>query len=231
VFGGHIQLASFRKETDPAVREWDAKFDVIGQGQTFEREILVTLQPVSGYRAQWDALAAQIEAGPTQWRWWIRRHPASCPYQDEEYRRLVSLRQPNVVVEASLSLPLPALLRRMSVLVSRFSGSSAEAADFGVPALFLSEEARGQFSRLIERGAATVVPIKDLIAIIAQLPRVATRPPTIAAPEFDATLAHIEQFADDYAQLCRSADRRGVASRQGMVASRRNVGESRSSCV
>jgi hypothetical protein len=223
VFGGHIQLASFLRDTDPATREMDAKFDVISRGVAFEREILVTLQPVSGYRAQWEALAAQIEAGPREWRWWIRRHPASRPYQDEEYRRLVSLRLPNVVVEASLSLPLPALLRHMSVLVSRFSGASAEAANFGVPALFLSEEARGQFSRLIERGAASVVEIGHLIEAIAHLPRVPVRPSIVAAPQFDETLSRIEQFAHDYAQLCRSA------GHQDKLTSRRNVSESRSS--
>jgi hypothetical protein len=223
VFGGHLQLAPYLNDSDCAAREWDAKFDLIGGGQQFERDVLVTLQPVSGYRAQWDALAAQIQAGPPHWRWWIRRHPASCAYQDQEYSRLVSLRLPNVVVEAASSLPLPALLRRVSVLVSRFSGASAEAANFGVPALFLSEEARGQFSRLIDRGAATVVPIDALIATIARLPQVPLRPPATATPELDDTLACLEQFARDYAQLCRGS------TRQDRLTSRRNVTESRSS--
>jgi hypothetical protein len=202
VYGGHIQLASFLKDADPATRQMDAKFEVISGGERFEREILVTLQPVTGYRAQWDALADQIELAPRRWRWWIRRHPASRPYQDEEYRRLVALRLPNVVIDASLSLPLPALLRRISVLVSRFSGASVEAASFGVPALFLSEEARGQFSGLIERGLASVVKIADLIDAIAGLPAIPVRPAVIAAPELDDTLARVEQFAQEYAQLC-----------------------------
>lgn len=223
VFGGHLQLASFLQDADPATRELDAQFGLISRGVAFEREILVTLQPVSGYRAQWDALAATIEAGPREWRWWIRRHPASRPYQDEEYRRLVSLRRPNVVVEVCSSLPLPALLRHVSVLVSRFSGASAEAESFGVPALFLSEEARGQFSRLIERGAARVVQIGQLIETIARLPRVAVRPPIVAAPQLDETLSRIELFAHDYAQLCRGA------GHHDNLASRRNVSESRNS--
>jgi len=181
----------------------------------------VTLQPVSGYREQWDALAAQIEASPRTWRWWIRRHPASRPYQDQEYLRLVNLRLPNVIVDASSSLPLPALLRRMSVLVSRFSGASAEAANFGVPALFLSEEARGQFSSLIERGCATVVEIPTLIDVIARLPATPMRPQLNVAPELDQTLLRLEQIARDYAHLCQS--------HQGTRTSLRNVSESRSS--
>jgi hypothetical protein len=210
--GGHIQLRPFLDDDDPATEALDARFDIISQGARFEREILVTLQPVGGYRAQWDQLAAQIEASPRQWRWWIRRHPASRAYQDEEYPRLVNLELPNVVVDASSSLPLPTLLRRVNVLVSRFSGASAEAANFGVPALFLSEEARGQFSALIERGLATIVGIPKLIETIARLPVITRRPAPIAAPDLDESLSRLENFARDYAALC--ASRVGPAARR-----------------
>jgi len=207
--GGHIQLRPFLDDDDPATEALDARFDIISQGARFEREILVTLQPVSGYRAQWDELAAQIEASPQQWRWWIRRHPASRTYQDQEYPRLVSLKLPNVVVDASSSLPLPTLLRHANALVSRFSGASAEAANFGVPALFLSEEARGQFSALIERGLATIVGIPKLIETIARLPIIIRRPDPIAAPDLDESLSQLDQFARDYSVLCHSSRRAG----------------------
>jgi hypothetical protein len=205
--GGHTQLASFLDDNNDDTLAWDRKFSAIGAGAAFEREILVALQPVGGFRAEWDALAAQIEASPPTWRWWIRRHPASAPYQDAEYRRLVSLRASNIMVEESLSLPLPALLRHMSVLVSRYSGSSAEAAAFGVPALFLSEEAHGQFSDLIIRGLATVVDMESLQASIARVPRQAIRPVPERQPNIDDTLLHLQNLAADYSQLCR-----GIAS-------------------
>ena len=204
--GGHVQLRPFLDDADPATAALDARFELIGRGARFEREILVALQPVSGYRNQWDALAEQIELSPRQWRWWIRRHPAARGYQDQEYRRLVSLKAPNVVVDASSSLPLPALLRRVNVLVSRFSGASVEAADFGVPALFLSEEARGQFCGLIERGQASVVEIPKLIETIARLPAVTRRPAAaVAAPDLNESLSQLDIFARDYALLCRRA--------------------------
>ncbi len=57
----------------------------------------------------------QIKTAPASWRWWIRRHPASSPQQDDEYVSLLSLRMPNVVFEQASLLPLPALLRHMSV--------------------------------------------------------------------------------------------------------------------
>jgi hypothetical protein len=217
IHGGHAQLASYLDESDAATQALDLRFNAIRGEAHYEREILVALQPVTGYRTQWDALAAQIEASPAQWRWWIRRHPASRAYQDEEYAGLVALQRPNVVVGASLSVPLPTLLRHMSVVVSRFSGSSAEAAMFGVPALFLSEEARGQFSALIERGAASVVEISRLNEAIARLPAVPVRPALLNAPKPAETLRRLEEMADDYARLC-----------QGTRTSRRNVSELRS---
>jgi hypothetical protein len=109
----------------------------------------------------------------------------------------------------------------MSVLVSRFSGASAEAANFGVPALFLSEEARGQFSGLIERGCARVVEISELIDAIARLPATPIRPQLNVAPELDRTLLRLEQIARDYAHMCQS--------HQGTRTSLRKVSESRSS--
>jgi hypothetical protein len=202
--GGHPQLCSFLDDDDPETRAWDAKFNAIGQGAIYEREILVALQPVGGYRAQWDALAAQIEAAPSRWRWWIRRHPSARAYQDAEYEYLVSLRLPNVVIDQSLSLPLPALLRRVSVVVSRFSGAAAEAAEFGVPAFFLSEEARGQFSDLIERRAAIVINIEAINSEIARMPAVPVRPKRVRQPAIDETLLYVEDLAREYSQLCRS---------------------------
>lgn len=203
LYGGHVQLTPFLDDQNPDTVRLDRRFDSLTDGVRYQREILVALQPVSGYRAQWDALATQIEASPPGWRWWIRRHPASRPYQDDEYRRLVELQRPNVIVDGASRLPLPLLLRHAHVLISRFSGAAAEAAAFGVPALFLSDEARGQFSALIDRGVARVVDIAQLTAYIAQLPAVTRRPPATAPPALDSTLALLEAVAPDYRIQCR----------------------------
>jgi hypothetical protein len=150
-------------------------------------------------------LAEQIEGAPRRWRWWIRRHPASTLQQDTEYQRLISLRKPNVVIEEASSLPLPALLRHMSVMVSLASGAAAEAAVFGVPALFLSEEARGQFGSLIERGLASVADVTMLNSSIERIGRRGDRPAAARPPEINATLLHLEDLARVYAQLCARA--------------------------
>jgi hypothetical protein len=201
LFGGHTQLAAFLDDSDPAVQAWDERFRGLAGGSEFKREILVALQPISGGRAIWDALAAQVEAAPVHWRWWIRRHPAATPQQDSEYQRLISLRRPNVLVQEASSMPLPALLRHMNVIVSMASGSAVEAAAFGVPALFLSEEARAQFGRLIERGAASVADVRKLNDAIERIGARCARPAVAAPPKLDDTLLHLEDLAREYAQL------------------------------
>jgi hypothetical protein len=199
--GGHTQLSPYLDDSAALTRIGDAKFAALTKGTRFEREILVALQPVGGYRDRWDALAAQIEAAPPSWRWWIRRHPAASAYQDAEFARLVSLRRSNVVVEESSVLPLPTLLRHMSVVVSRFSGASTEAAFLGVPAIFISEEARGQFSELIDQGFAAVVAIEGLNAAIDALSTVRLRRSPMSPPELGQTLDRLTEMARDYSKL------------------------------
>ena len=120
---------------------------------------------------------------------------------------LLSLRMPNVVVKETSSTPLPALLRHMSVLLSLASGASAEAAAFGVPAFFLSDEARGPFAGLIERGLASVIDVQTLNIEIARLPAVPARPAPIRRPALGETLLNLEEIARDYSELCRNAAR------------------------
>ncbi len=204
VHGGHTQLASFLDDTDAATMAWDLKLKAIDAGRGFEREILVALQPIGGCRPLWDALCERIMAAPRDWRWWIRRHPASSPDQDREYRRLLGLRAPNVIIDQASSTPLPALLRHMSVLLSLASGASAEAAAFGVPAFFLSDEARGPFAGLIERGLASVADIRTINDIIAGVPAVPVRPASIRGPALRETLLDVERIARNYSLLCRA---------------------------
>jgi hypothetical protein len=195
VHGGHAQLAPYLDTATASA--WDARFAAMS-GTGFEREILVALQPIGGRRRVWEALARQIQSAPATWRWWIRRHPSSSPHQDAEHQDLLALRRPNVVVEAASEFPLPALLRRMSAVVSLASGAAAEAAAFGVPALFLDPDARGAFPGLVTRGEAELVEIAHVAARIAELSprpvRSAWRPP----PPIEDTLRRLDEMAAAY---------------------------------
>jgi hypothetical protein len=200
--GGHTQLASYLDDRNPATRIWDAQFASIGEGATFEREILVALQPIHGHRAVWDALCAQIEASPGSWRWWIRRHPASMPVQDSEFSRLLALRRPNVISADAATFPLPALLRHMSAVLSLGSGVAVEASMFGVPAFFLIDAARHTFADLIACGAAEIVDVGSVNSAISRIHRSPIRTPQDLPPAIEETLIQLEERARMYRHAC-----------------------------
>jgi hypothetical protein len=196
--GGHLQLAPYLDDGDPVTTAWDR--------QTFgkaEREIVVALQPIPGQQETWNALADAITSATSDWRWWIRRHPAMRPEQDRAFGRLLSLRGANIVIDPELCLPQ--LLRQASVLVSLSSGAAVEAARFGVPALFLSREAQGPFGHLIDAGAARCVAPDSLLNVIAGLPARPIRPPAAQTPKISGSLRKLEELAQEHALLCAMA--------------------------
>jgi hypothetical protein len=197
--GGHTQLAHY---SQPMSRTWDARFASIDEGATFEREILVALQPIHGHRGVWDALCSQIEASPASWRWWIRRHPASRPDQDAESARLLALRRRNVNSADASTLPLPVLLPHMSAVLSLSSGAAWEASMFDVPAFFLIDAARHSFADLITRGAAAIIDVGSVNSAIARIPRTPIRAPHEPTPAIDDTLLRLEERARTYRHAC-----------------------------
>jgi hypothetical protein len=193
IHGGHTQwagyLAAHAARTDqPAA-------------STFEREILIALQSTGVGRGIWNSLRAEIERAPKNWRWWVRRHPASTPDQDAEHQALLSIEAPNVVVDAATAAPLPALLARMHAMVSVASGAAAEAAAWGVPSFFLSEQARSPFAQLIEEGAARVVSVKHLVGEIERSSVERSHLLLNKAPPLAATLESLSALAQAYQRV------------------------------
>ncbi|GAA4476849.1 hypothetical protein [Gluconacetobacter asukensis] len=188
IHGGHTQHAAHAKVPGPH------------PDPAFDREILVALQPIGGYRAVWQKLARHIEASPASWRWWIRRHPSASASQDAEYSDLLALRRPNVIVEEACLLPLTALLERVNVLVSLASGAAVEAAAFGIPALFLDPAAAGAFPGLIERRQAVLADVDGLLPQIAALSGRRERALLDTMPPIAETLQQLHGMAADYAR-------------------------------
>jgi hypothetical protein len=203
--GGHTQLAPYLDDQHPLTRTWDARFASVGDGANFEREILVALQPLHGYRAVWEALCAQIEASPPSWRWWIRRHPASTPGQDAESARLLALRAQNVMNADAANFPLPVLLRHMSAVLSLGSGAAVEGSMFGVPAFFLLDAARHTFADLIARGAAQIIDVGSVNEVLAKVRKAPLRAAQLRAPAIDETLLRLEERARVYRRACETA--------------------------
>jgi|GEM_PF-2060307 len=199
LYGGNTQLANFCGASDA----WDTRFKAVAGARPFTREILVALQPIAGQTHRWDQLAEIIETAPADWRWWIRRHPGARPQQDSAFGRLLSTRGDNVIIEQASTLPLPALLPHMTALVSLMSGAAGEAAIFGVPAFFLSDEAKGPFGNLIARGCARIADPARLVPEIERLSE--PRRPEFNQPSATDTLRSLEKIADGYHDLIASA--------------------------
>ena len=196
IVGGHPRL-------DPLLDEEAPAGDV-----EYRHEVLVALQTTGGRSGLWDRLAEVIAAGPEDWRWWIRRHPAARPEDDRLYAKLVALRGSNICVDAA-SLPLPTLLRHVTVVVSAASGVAAEAAAFGVPAIFLSRDASGPFGDLIQSDHARIV--EDMTTLLAAIEALPTRRRPMAGekpPQLAATLGHLEELAGDYRRACAGTSNR-----------------------
>ena len=100
--------------------------------------------------------------------------------------------EPPKVAESPYRYAGPKPQFKESAVVSLASGAAVEAAVFGVPALFLSPEARGLFPDLLARGLARLLEVQNLNDTIADLPAPPTRPLFVHAPDLDETLAQIE---------------------------------------
>lgn len=196
IAGGHSQIAGF--DAPELQRLWHS---AAGEG-TYEREILVALQPIGGKAGIWKALADEIASSPPSWRWWIRCHPASTSAQDSDCAPLLFMHQPNVIAGDAAQIPLPALVAHMDALVSLASGAAGEAEMFGVPSFFLNEEALDTFPELIARGRAAITSVQSLTGAIRAVPPRESRR-GIAAPTIEDTLAEIDRIAAQYSKICR----------------------------
>ncbi|HJP68760.1 MAG TPA: hypothetical protein VJ846_07645, partial [Sphingomicrobium sp.] len=199
IVGGHTQIAAMAEgESD---RIWESAVAATGDPRKYEREILVTLQPIGGKRGLWDELSEEIHSSPDSWRWWIRRHPASTGEQDREFSKLLASCRTAVISGESCQVPLPALLAHMDAQVSLASGAACEAAMFGVPAFFLDQEARDTFPQLLSRGEAELVDVGTLVAAIARAsPRIGVQSADIL--DLECTLDKVDRLALDYRRLC-----------------------------
>ena len=199
IAGGHTQIAALsRSEIE---RLWQKALAEIADDREYDREILVTLQPIGGKRAIWEALKQEINVSPASWRWWIRRHPASTSFQDSEHAALLSLGRAGIVVGQAPQIPLPILLAHMDAQVSLASGCAGEAAMFGVPAFFLDAEARDTFPELLERGEGRIIAVEALVQAIDAL-RSRPGPGGAKSQDLEQVLGKIDRLAAAYSRLC-----------------------------
>ena len=199
ICGGHPQLSAWFDDLDPQTQAFDAKIEDLRSAHPGKLDILVALQNHGNYIELWNELAALIERAPSDWRWWLRRHPFAG--SDKELGRLLTVRRPNVLIQEASSFPLPALLRHMDAFVSLRSGAAVEASMFGLKPIFLSPVARELFPNLFEAGGAEI--IADITALEERLRNPLRRTKTrTSQPDLRGVLARLDSAAAEYSALC-----------------------------
>ena len=122
--------------------------------------ILYSLQPVGELLEP--LVVKAIQQSHRQYQWQLRLHPR----QQYAKNDLLAILQRasldrEVVIDDGLHQPLPKVLAKTRVHLTRFSGTAQEAAMLGVPTVFLDVLATQCFPELIASGEATYVPFAN----------------------------------------------------------------------
>lgn len=188
VWGGHPQFAVWLDDADPQTRKFDALITSIKKAHEGQFDILVALQDLDGYSAVWDKLADLINSSPSNWRWWLRRHPVPAFNRGAGIKKLLALKRRNVLLDEATSLPMPALLRNVGAVLSLMSSTAVEASFFGHRPIFLTEDARHQFSEIFKADKADV--INDMDALMEHLGTMAQNAGPVERPYHRTDLKH-----------------------------------------
>jgi hypothetical protein len=124
--------------------------------------ILYTLQPIQPVID--DYMLAVIKATRNNYQWWLRLHPRQGKQDQDQLDRLISEQGlSNVVeIEQATKVPLPILLNRASLHISKYSGAISEAALMGTPSLILEKIGMEAFADLIMQEKAISIEFPDI---------------------------------------------------------------------
>ncbi|PKV63224.1 hypothetical protein [Pontibacter ramchanderi] len=136
-----------------------------------EKIILYTLQPIAPILD--DYILKVIAKTANSYNWFIRLHPR----QMHQYDTLIKLLEKHdlknkVNIKDATDIPLPDLLKRTTIHISKFSGSILEAAQIGVPTIIIDEIGVASFNNLINHKLAFPLIDEDstkLIELIEEL--------------------------------------------------------------
>jgi len=203
--GGHTQVIEWLDGKHSHSASAHATIGDIKQRHPCSLEVLVALQDMPGYGVVWSELADLIASSPRSWRWWLRKHPVS--NSDPGLKKLLSLNLSNVVVEEASRIPLPALLMNVDTVLTLMSSIAFDASLFGHRTIFLTEDARSFWPRLLESGASEIVSAMPLLEKkLRDIERGAGRkaPPT-DTPTLHTSLRTLFEMADAYRDSAASS--------------------------
>ncbi len=155
--GGNLWLEMWRSGQSSLIRDFDRKLSAV-ERRPAERNILLALGPYKDSISPW--LREAINASPPGWRWWIRIHPTRA--QDEErYRELEQSITADYEARLATWAPLPALLRKVDLLVTDYSATVLEAEQFGLVSVMTDQKGAELYPEQIASGRALIALARD----------------------------------------------------------------------
>jgi len=104
-----------------------------------------------------DYIATTIKLTARELNWYVRLHPRMFPLRGALNEQLKGLGVADVVnVDNANDLPMPAILSRASVHLTKSSGSAIEAALLGVPNVILDQHGASRYDEYIKEGQASL---------------------------------------------------------------------------
>lgn len=164
IFGGNPWIEIWRKHQFP----WTEQQEEQIKPYLGKKNILYSLQPfdeihMPGVRELMDSI-------PNDWYLWIRLHPRQPKHIREELKtQLSNFGSANFFVDEISDVPLPLLLLYTDLHLTMWSGVVEEAAEFGVPTIFMHENGVKLFQHYIEMGIAADGTSGNLNDIVRQL--------------------------------------------------------------
>jgi hypothetical protein len=123
--------------------------------------ILYTLQPLEPVINQYilDAIKLTVD----KYEWWLRLHPLMDNSVKAHIHALLKENglDERVVIDKATQYPLPSILAKTSIHISKYSGALIEAGMLGIPSIILDEIGVRTFSDLIAENKAIAVLNED----------------------------------------------------------------------
>lgn len=130
-----------------------------------ENIILYTLQPVENCFE--DYLMETIKRTASTFRWWIRLHPRQFHEKVIIFQRLRDGGVLHMVnLEEATEFPLPEVLIRSSLHITKFSGSFLEATEFNVPSIIIDQRGRDYLGAFIDERIHRIVLDKSSASLL-----------------------------------------------------------------
>lgn len=137
-----------------------------------EKIILYTLQPI-GDKIIDSYILEAIKETPEGFSWWLRLHPRQIEAK-ERLKEIIARHDllDKVNIEEATSLPLPVILTKSSVHISKFSGAVVEAALIGKHTIIIDPIGVENYTELIANGSATAIIDSKSKSLVDEIRRV-----------------------------------------------------------